>query len=167
LNPTHYFGIIVRLFAIALFIFGVGRLEYVFNFSSYTETYIGPSIVFSLLSSVLPILISLVIWFFPLTVAKKVLPPTIEKIEPISSLSALTVFVIAIGTFSLYNAISDSVYWITIVHVFVRDEFGNISKLLSNDEKAAILSTVIEFVVAIILIARAKSISRLLMKFAK
>jgi len=74
---------------------------------------------------------------------------------------------LAIGTYSLYFAISDSTYWITIVHIFVRDEFGNISKTLSNQDKAAIFSTVIELVIAILLIAKANTISWLLMAFAK
>ncbi len=90
-----------------------------------------------------------------------------ESIEPITAPAVLTVLVLAIGTYSLYFAISDSAYWITIVHIFVRDEFGNISKTLSNQDKAAIFSTVIELVIAILLIAKAKTISRLLIAFAK
>jgi len=103
LNQIYYFGVIVRLFAIALFIFGIGKMEFLLNFSFYAGNTPRPSVLFSALLSILPILISIVIWFFPLTVARKILPPTEEPFEPISSSSVLTVLILAIGTFSLYN----------------------------------------------------------------
>jgi hypothetical protein len=167
MNSTYYFGVMVRLFSIALFVYGVGKLGYVMTFASNYEGYVGPSTVFSLLSSTLPILISIIIWFFPLTVARSVLPIVDETETTINTLSVLTVFILAIGLYTFYYAIIDGVYWITLVHVFVRDEFGNISKVISNDDKANIVVTVVEFVLAVVLLIRARTIARLLSSFAR
>ena len=75
MNQIYYFGVIVRLFAIALFVFGVGKIELLINFSFYAGSTPNPSALFSALITVLPILISIIIWFFPMTVANKILPP--------------------------------------------------------------------------------------------
>jgi hypothetical protein len=95
-----------------------------------------------------------------LTVAKKVLPIVDESKTDISTHAVLTVFILAIGIYTFYYAIIDSIYWITLVHIFVRDEFGNILKVLSNQDKANIVVTVVEFIMAVVLLARAKTIAR-------
>ncbi len=167
MNSIYYFGVMVRLFAIALFVYSVGRLEFIANYASYSENSLGPSIVFSLLSSVLPMLIAFILWFFPLTVARKILPTTEDESNTTNAQSLLTIAVLVIGVYTFYYAIIDSIYWLTIVHVFVRDEFGTISKVLSNQDKANIVVTVIEFVLALVLLARAKTIGHLLTRFAR
>lgn len=167
MNPTYYFGIIIRLFAIALFIYGVGKAEILLDFSSHSEYEVRPSTAFSVVKSILPIFISIILWLFPITIARKVLPPTNEQVEAISPSSMLTVFLIALGVYSLYYVLSDFAYWITLAHIFVKDEYGNISKVLTNQDKASIFAAIIEFVIAIVFIAKAKTISSKLIRFSK
>jgi hypothetical protein len=104
----------VRLFAIALLIYGIGRLELAASILAYNENVVGPSLFFSLSSSIVPILISIMLWHFPLTVAKKILPPSSEAPTNISPHAFLTVIVIGIGIYTLYYAIVDSVFWLTL-----------------------------------------------------
>ncbi|MCW8880466.1 MAG: hypothetical protein OQK04_20315 [Kangiellaceae bacterium] len=167
MDATYYFGIIVRLFAIILFLFGVEKLQPVFEFGIYADSMVGPSLVFSLISALAPILVAMFIWLFPLSVAKKLLPPTNEQVKAISSQSTLTVLILAIGVYTFYYAVVNSIYWITLAHVFVRDEYGGIVKSLSNQDKAHIFSTIIEFILSLVLIAKAKTISRKLSDFSK
>ena len=167
MNSTYYFGVMVRLFAIALFVYGVSRLEYVINFSSYSDSYVDQSIIFSIVSSVLPMVISIIIWFFPLLVAQKILPSSDDSKVEIDAHSLLTVFVLAIGLYAIYYAIADSLYWLTLANVFVRDEFGGISKTFSNQDKSSIVATVIQFLLAVFLLARAKTIATQLFSFAR
>jgi len=104
MNSTYYFGIIVRLFSIALFIYGVGKLEFLVNFT-YDERVLGPSLLYSISSSILPVLISIILWFFPLTVAGKILPTTDNSPNSINPHSFLTVLILAIGTYTFYYAV--------------------------------------------------------------
>ena len=157
----------IRLFAIALLIYGVGRMEYIVNLATYSNSNLGPSTFFAITSSILPILISIILWFFPITVAGKILPFTEDKEIVTNSHTILTTLVLAIGVYTFYNAIVDSMFWVTYANVFVRDEFGNISKVLSNQDKANIIVTILEFILALVLLARAKTISSLLMKFTR
>lgn len=157
----------IRLFAMTLFIYGVGRLEFVVNFALYFDNSLDPSVVFSLLSSIIPMLIAIMLWFFPLTVARKVLPTTKDDVNKISPHAILTVLILAVGVYTFYYAIVDSIYWITVINVFVRDEFGSISKVLSNQDKASVVVTIIEFVLSLVLLARAKTIARMLTTFAR
>ncbi len=166
MNSTYYFGIIVRLFSIALFIYGVGKLEFVVNFT-YDERRIGPSLLYSISSSILPVLISIILWFFPLTVAGKILPTTSNSPTSINPHSFLTVLILAIGTYTFYYAVVDSLFWITYVHVFVTDEFGRIQDVLSNENKSNIVVTVMELILALVLLARAKAISNFMINFTR
>ena len=167
MNSTYYFGVMVRLFAIALFIYGIGRLELAATFQGYGEDSYSPSFFFSLSSSIIPILISIVLWFFPLTVARKILPSTDETKSDVSPHSLLTVIVLGIGIYMLYFAILDGVFWLMFANVFVKDELGGISKALSNEDKSNIVVTVIEFVLALVLIARAKTIASAMIRFSR
>ncbi|MCW9015863.1 MAG: hypothetical protein OQJ89_02735, partial [Kangiellaceae bacterium] len=90
-----------------------------------------------------------------------------EQVKAISSQSTLTVLILAIGVYTFYYAVVNSIYWITLAHVFVRDEYGGIVKSLSNQDKAHIFSTIIEFILSLVLIAKAKTISRKLSDFSK
>ena len=167
MNSIYYFGLMIRLFAIALFIYGVGRLEFVISYTTYSEASPGPGMLFSLSSSVLPVLISVILWFFPLTFAKKILPMTEGSESSISPHSLLTVLVLSIGLYTLYYAIVDSMFWITYANIFVKDEFGSISKVLSNENKSSIVTTIIELALALILVVRAKTISYFMMKVTR
>lgn len=166
MNQVNYFGVIVRLFAIALFVYGIGRLEVVVSYSNSAST-IQPSIIFSMLSACLPIFISILIWFFPMMIARKILPDPEETLQPISSTSLLTVFVLAIGVYTFYYALVDAIFWLTYVHAFNRDNYGMVELQLTGDNKANIFITAVEFVVSIVIIAKAKTISSKLFLFSK
>lgn len=167
MNPLNYLGVIIRLFSIALFIYGIKELHFLIDYNFGDEIIARPSVIFSLTSSVLPILFSIIIWYFPLMIAKKILPISTEKVEPISSLTMLSVFVITIGVYTLYFAISDGVYWIMLTHIFTRDEYGSIALEFTNENKVNIVATVIEFIMAVFLLGRARTISYMLLKFSK
>lgn len=71
---------------------------------------------------VLPALaIAALLWFFPLSVARKLLPVMREPRPTVSpsSQTALELALTAIGMWILASAISDSVYWVVmLVHVY-------------------------------------------------
>ena len=76
-----------------------------------------------------------------------------------SALSILTVLVLAIGLYVFYQAFVDSVYWATLWHMSSQGPNADASLYLMEDNKASIVTTIVELVVSAGLILKAKSLS--------
>lgn len=101
-----------RLFAIFLLITAIRLGTTIFAASgSFSSAW---SLALFLAAIFLPIaVISALLWFFPLTVARKILPVMREPRPPVSpgSQTALELALTAIGFWVLSNAFTDAVYW--------------------------------------------------------
>ncbi len=102
-----------------------------------------------------------------MTVSASVIRPALDQpFEPVSAASILTVLVLAIGLYVLYFAISDSVYWLTLWHMS-RDNYSEATLYLGGETKANMIATGIELILAVVLVARARTVSGLMLNLTR
>lgn len=166
MKAEHYVGIIVRLFAIFIFLKTLNGLALLF------ENLINGSIHGVIASSLttaftyLPwLIVAIVLWNFPLTVARKVIPDeSSDEVVQLSPRVILTVLISAISTCLLYWAIMDGIHWITYWNIASSSEDGAYFEL-SADAKASVYTTAIEFFTAAVMFFNAKKIAYIGSKF--
>ncbi|QSP94308.1 hypothetical protein LPB19_14145 [Marinobacter salinisoli] len=168
MKPTHYFAILVRLFAIVLAIYAVRQSAFLIEMlrDGDVQGY-ELSFTFTLVSTLCPLIASALLWFFPMTVSRIVIRPELDQaFEPIGVKDLLTVLVLAIGVYVFYLTVSDAVYWITLWQMS-QDSYSDAALYLGNDSKAAMLTTVIELFISLGLLLRARTISDLILKLTR
>ncbi|CAH0991964.1 hypothetical protein SIN8267_02079 [Sinobacterium norvegicum] len=169
MKSSHYLAIAVKLFAIVLFIFSLRQS------TSLVEVFLSDSIngmpvstLFIAGTVLIPLIVSLLLWFFPLSVSKSILKPEIDlPIEPINSTTILTVFVLAIGLYVFYYAFVDLVYWAVLWNMESHSQYSMAPLSLTEDNKANMVATALELVISIGLILKAKTLASNMLKFAK
>jgi hypothetical protein len=106
-----------------------------------------------------------VLWFFPSTIAGKLLPSGARADEapsPPRLLEWQTLGVICIGLWGLSRAIPDAIYWVTFYTFNFNASFGGAD--LDPDQKASMVSTVVELAISCWLIFGAKGFAEVLFK---
>jgi hypothetical protein len=104
-----------------------------------------------------------VLWFLPATIAAKLLraPRVPTEAPPPRLVEWQTLGVICIGLWALTRAVPDAVYWAS----FLKITSGAYPPLeLEPDQKAGIVATAVEIVIAVSLLVGAKGITALLFK---
>lgn len=168
MKPTHYFAILIRLFAIGLLIYSARQSSFLIELlrEGSVQGY-ELSFTFALVSTLLPLVVAVLLWFFPLTVSRFVIRSEMDQaFEPIATQDLLTVLVLGIGVYVFYLTISDAVYWITLWQMS-QDSYTEANLYLGNDSKAAMVTTVIEFVIAAGLLLRARTVSAMILRFTR
>ena len=123
---------------------------------------------FAITSSVLPMLVASILWLFPMMASSYILKPEMDQpLEPMNSHAILTVLVLAIGLYSLYYAISDSIYWLTFWRVAERSQEHIGALYLGAENEASMVATVVELMVSIALLAKARTIASSMLRIAK
>ena len=159
----HILVLVVRLFAIAIAIQALKTMVNLVVFlktsdSSFTSTaYIGT--VVSL------ILLSIVLWKFPILIARKIanFPPVDEnEVNSIDSEKLLQTGLIILGVYFLYYVISDLIYWSYFWITSMRDP--DIAIELTLEHKSSIATTFIELAVALVLIFGTKMIVKIIQR---
>lgn len=164
MKPIHYLGLAVRIFALFLFVYSLAGIVQFFSLRATGVPY-GSSFLAALVFNVLPIVLSIYLWFFPLTVAHTLLSKEDKEFEPINPKSLLTILIASIGLFFLYKAITDGVFWLSF-HAVSSNETAYLTGMDGGD-KAAIISTIIELVFALLLVAKCRSIAGLMARTAR
>ena len=161
MKSSHYLAIAVRLFAIAIFIFGLRQstmLVQVLMRGSIND--MNVSTLFMLATTLFPLISSVFLWHFPFSVTNSILRPEIDlPVEPMNAQSMLTVLVLAIGLIALYNALIDSMFWLTLWHMSEQSMYSDVQLSINNENKANMVSTALELGLSIIIILKAKSLS--------
>ena len=168
MKPTHYFAILVRLFAIVLAIYAVRQSSFLVEVlnNGGVQGY-GLPLAFAWASTLVPLLVSLCLWFFPMTVSRLIIRPELDQsFEPVGLKGLLTVLVLGIGLYVLYFAVSDTVYWLTLWQMS-HDDYSDSTLYLGSDSKAAMVTTAIELVLAFVLVARARTVSDAMLKLTR
>ena len=126
MNKEQAVGLAVRLFAIFLVVYTMRYATSVVAFSILEPPdYISSGLI--LLVGFSPILIAILLWRFPLTVASKLMPEVTAK-EKSKSLSETELQVVAFSTLGLWvfvSAIPDIFYWATYTYRFKNVGSGN------------------------------------------
>ena len=169
MKSQHYLAIIVRLFAIALFVHGLRQCVFVADvFYDGIASGIRFPKVFTIATALVPMLFSVLLWFFPLTISKSIVSDEYNhEVKPLNPHSFLTVLIISLGLYFLFYAIVDSIYWVI---VYKASQIGDISGVpigLGNENKANMYSTGLEFILAFGFIAKAKTIGSNLLRFSQ
>lgn len=144
-------AIAVRLFAIFLAIYVLRTLSGFVQFTS-EMTFDAKAIIASVAMVGAMAGAVVLLWFFPLSVARKLLPvmkePRSESNAGVDTLFALGL--ILMGLWLLANAIIDGFYWASLL--LAMRAAGMMHLELVPEQKAAIFTTVVEMVVAVFLI---------------
>lgn len=163
----HYIGIAIRLFAIWLFIFSINQLVFfVENIVYGTVQGMEGSIFISGLIYLPWLFGAILLWKFPLTLAKRITPPEADfKPEPITPHAILSVLISAIALFLLYRSIMDGVYWLTFWNFAQGYSEMGVGVSFNAENKASIVATAIEFFVAALLFFNCKKVANIAVKF--
>ena len=124
-----------------------------------------PSLVLVGLVLALSLIACAFLWFFPLTIARKLLPVMKEprSDSPMSESIALSVGLTLVGVWVLASALPDAVYWATIFLTVRQFETGMFE--WGHEQIAQIATTVAELAFAIWLIFGSTGIRRLIERF--
>jgi hypothetical protein len=169
MNTSYYLAIAVRLFSIGLFLYSLQQSSLIVEVlleGSINGAAI--SIFFILATSVIPMIIAILLWLFPLLVSKAIIKSEFDKrVELISIHKLLTVFVLVIGLYCFYYAITDSVYWATLWKMSTNSHYSEIPIGLSIESKANMVATGIQLLLSIMLVVKARTISSFLLRITQ
>lgn len=160
MNLEQMVGVAVRLFAVFLVAYTLRYATSLIAFAMVEPPdYINST--FILLFGFSPILIAIILWRFPLTVASKLIPKVTTGEKPKSPLSGPEIQVVAfsvLGLWLLASAIPDILYWIAYVYRIksVSISFRNVE--LTPQNIGGMVSASAEFILGLWLLLGSKSI---------
>ncbi len=162
LTPKVLVALIVRLFAIGLSIYLVRVL--LSEFSVYIHVdYYKPSLAVAIIILLITFLIVL-LWKFPFYIASKLIAFDADdhSDSDLSEQGIYTLGFVLLGVLLLYWAISDTAHWLYIFSAQPEISLYPYENRyeLGISQKAAILSTGLEFIMAVVLLFGAGKISR-------
>ena len=170
MQAHQYLAIGFRLLAIVVFIYALRQLAMAFAVA-FTDSYAGipaSSGVFLVLG-LIPLLVAILLWAFPVTIAKKVIPAESEvSVVPEKTFSILVALVLTVGLYTIFYAAVDLVYWVTYAHLLASspESYDRASDAF-QENKASMLATAFEFMVSLFIILRAKFIASFLYRVAQ
>lgn len=169
MKSSHYLAIAVRLFAVVLFVYGLRQLSPFFELITRgTVSGVTVSAFFVLAVSIIPMLLSVILWFFPLSISNSILKPEMNReVAPLSQGDWLIVILIGVGLYTLYYGIVDLIYWLYFLHMSVKNYLVEPSLAMSGEDKANLAISFLEVAASLFLILKSKTISTRLLKIAK
>ena len=90
-----------------------------------------------------------------------------RDVLPLTQGNWLVVMLIAIGVYTLYYAVIDSVYWVYVSHMSAKSTLTDTPYLMRAEDTANLILSIIEVVISALLILKAKTISVFLLKVSK
>lgn len=168
MKASHYLAIGIRLFSVALCLYTLQQSSILIEvLISGGINGVETSILFVLSTTVLPILAAAMLWCFPLTLSRSILKPEVDQpVECLSAQSVLTVLILAIGLYTMFYAVIDSIYWTTLWHMSSESQHSSAPIQLSEESKANMLATAIELTASIAILLKARSLSCRLLHFS-
>lgn len=160
----HIVGLAVRLFSIALAIYALRNGITLVPYFQEQDWQLASYSYLALMACLL--LIALYLWFFPLTIAKRLVSFKEPGQADVGSATAEEVEVIGftiLGLYLLFNVLSDLVYWGSIWFISSRNR--DIPIELSLDQVSLMVATGVELIFVLFLLLGSKGISRLLRRF--
>lgn len=103
-----------------------------------------------------------VLWYFPLTIARKLLPSLRDSATPLSPAGhqVQEIAIVVLGLWVLASALPDTAYWLSLVMLTSGVGYEGFSWLPEN--KASITATAVEIVIGFVLVLGARGLSNLL-----
>ena len=158
----------VRLFAIGLGVNVLRSLSLIPAYLSGTTTHAELLPFYG--STIALALLVLVLWNFPLLVARKIssFPQQEESVlNDDAYIKLLEIGLILLGFYLLYYVISDGVYWFIYFLSASKNEYYDSVDSVGPDQVANMLTTIVELVVASFLLLGHKGLARLVLKLRR
>jgi hypothetical protein len=163
-TPHQIVALCLRLVALIWLLYTLSHTHELFAYvKNYSGIVINKPVVW--LFAILQIATCAVLWFFPATIAAKLLPSAAGA-EPVRSPSPLvewqTLGVICVGIWALSQAIPDSIYWITSYGMMMSASDGIFD--MGPEQKAGIVAAAVRLVIGFWLVFGAKGFAAFLFK---
>ncbi len=163
MSREDFVAIAARLFAVFLLLTVLKQVPVTLQFISQdsSDAWVAPY-TFVLIAG---LVLCAILWFFPLTVARKLLPVMREarSEQSLDASIAMSVGLTLIGVWVLAYGLVDAVYWVTM---FLRLGLSEVSySQWPHDHVAGLLATVVEVLIAIYLIFGSSGIRRLIQRY--
>lgn len=148
MKTHHYIALLLRFASLALLIYGIA------NISILLQLIYAPSTLSKAVSFIVflfPFILSSLLWFFPVTIAKILTPQECDKdIQPLSYTSLSSILISAIGVCLFVNTLPDALYWLAAFNI--NPEILNTDHTPEN--KANAMATALEIGLAVFLIIK-------------
>jgi hypothetical protein len=163
-TPIQVVAVCLRFLAIVWLLYALNNAYGAFSYLGHQSAPSGAGWVVWLQAG-LQLAICAVLWFFPVTIASKLLPSYSQPpdaLNPPRWNEWQTLGVICIGLWTLTRAVPDLVYWVTSMGMsFESDSPVN---ELAPDQKASFITTLVEIAIGIWLVLGAKGMAAVLFK---
>jgi hypothetical protein len=105
------------------------------------------------IGSIIGVVIALLLWMFPIVISRKIYPLNTKKYShyTLTHNDLYHLGFVMLGSFLLFFVFSDLIYWFTIL-IIETEEFNISFSDLSIVKKASVITTIFEFILAIIFI---------------
>ena len=164
LSREDFVAIAVRLFSVFLFLGVIKQVPDVVQFFATGDQ--GRAwAIFNALGLLSGALICVLLWFFPLSIARRLLPVMREpRTEPPMDASlALSVGLTLIGIWVLAYGVVDAIYWLTL---WIRTrQVPAVYFEWSHDQVASVFATLAELVIGLWLVVGNAGIRRLIYRY--
>jgi len=167
MRPTHYLAIAVRVLGMFAFFYAIRQSIFLIQVVQNDLSGMNVPIPFAISTVILPFLASVILWYFPMMVAKKIIKPELDQeIQPLSAIEFLTVLILGIALYFLYYAFNDAVHWLTYA-IVSRDQSFVETAAMKSEVTGNMVATAVEFVVSIALIMKARTVASAMVSFAQ
>lgn len=164
MTPVQIVAVFLRLLVIAWVLYMLGQGYVVFSFFTL-ETWPPSNRVIVVGTILLQLAICVVLWFFPVTIANKLLPAYSKPPDPQTPPRMLDWQALAaacLGLWIVSRAVPDLFYWLTFVSMSSGGGLDGAG--MDPENKASVATTVVELVIGLWLILGAKRIAALLLR---
>ncbi len=163
MKPVHVIALVARLFAIALFLVAVRDLSAaIWVADDPTATH---KLIPLYAASIASLVVAAMLWIFPFSIANKIYPVKNEEQShrSLSSNELYSLGFIILGLYLLFFVLSDAIFWLLLVVMGARETPGY--PIMTLENKAQMITTAIEFVIAMFLILGSNGVVSLVRKF--
>lgn len=163
MNRENFIAVASRLFSIYMIFIIIRSVPAAAQMLSQEQGMTWAGLYVTVL--IISLLFCAFLWFFPLTIARKLLPVMREprSEEALGSSTALSLGLTLIGIWFFANALIDASYWATL---FVRSkQISDIPFEWNYEQIATMIATTVKLVISFWLIFGSSGIRRLIYKF--
>jgi hypothetical protein len=157
----------IRLFAITLFIEALDQAYLLFDVLQQGNLNgLDVSFIFITMTTTTPLILGLILWFFPLLLSKKIIKSEINtELSAMDVKSFLTAIIIGLGLFTLSYAIPDIILHSTRLHLEINNPNGLGTG--TTETKSYLFVTLLEIAIGMLFILKAKTCAATLQKVSK
>ncbi len=163
LKPQHVIAILARLFAIWLFV-SIFRNTFglIVLFDQLDQT-AAISIAVTVIG--LPLILAIVLWVFPLTVASKLVSPSIEETsnDLISESSLYSLGFILLGAYFLVTGLTDGSSWLVSFFQYGKESSDPWLEMFKPSWLPGLVSSALEIVLGAFLLIGSRAISKFIL----